>query len=126
MITDVELCRDILFQYADEKCYPTKIQLRDLYSMYSDRTEEEILFNILALKSAGLLEARIELIVGADLHSGVKDGGIIGLTPHLGSEFVHHARSEKLWKMAMKNFSDAGMDAALSRVFDVLTRLPIG
>ena len=51
--------------------------------------------------------------------------GIIGLTPHLGSEFVHHARSDKLWKMAMKKFSDAGMDAALSRVFDVLTRLPI-
>lgn len=125
MITDVELCRKILFRYADETCYPSRIQLDDLYSIYSERSEEDILFNVLALKNAGLLDARIELMVGADLHAGVKDMGIIGLTPHLGSEFVHHARSDKLWKMAMKKFSDAGMDAALSRVFDVLTRLPI-
>ena len=125
MITDVELRRKILFRYADETCYPSRIQLDDLYSIHSERSDEEILFNILALKNAGLLDARIELMVGADLHAGVKDMGIIGLTPHLGSEFVHHARSDKLWKMAMKKFSDAGMDAALSRVFDVLTRLPI-
>ena len=125
MITDVELCREILFRYANENFYPSRIQLEDLYSLHSDRSEEEILFNVLALKDAGLLDARIELMVGADLHAGVKDGGIVGLTPHLGSEFVHHARSNKLWKTAMQRFGDAGMDAALSRMFDVLTRLPI-
>lgn len=126
MITDIELCRDIQFRYADEKCYPSKIQLDDLYCIYSERSEDEILFNILALKEAGLLHARIELMVGADLHAGVKDNGIIGLTPHLGSEFVHHARSEKLWKAAIKKFGDAGMNAALSRMFELLTSTPIG
>ena len=126
MITDVELCRDILFRYADEECYPSRIQLEDLYSIYSGRNEDEILFNVLALKDAGLLHARIELIVGADLHTGVKDMGIIGLTPHLGSDFVHHARSDKLWKAAIKKFGDAGMNATLSRMFDVLTSLPLG
>ena len=126
MIADVELCRDILFRYADEECYPSRIQLEDLYSIYSNRGEDEILFNVLALKDAGLLHARIELIVGADLHSGVKDMGIIGLTPHVGSEFVHHARSDKLWKAAMKKFTEAGMDAGLSRIFDVLKSMPIG
>ena len=126
MITDVELCRDILFRYADEECYPSRIQLEQLYSIYSDRSEDEILFNVLALKDAGLLHARIELMVGSDLHAGVNDMGIIGLTPHLGSEFVHHARSDKLWKAAMKKFSDSGMDAALSRIFDVLTSTALG
>ena len=125
MITDVELCRDILFRYADEKCYPSRIQLEDLYSIYSERNKDEILFNVLALKEAGLLHARIELMVGADLHAGVKDRGIIGLTPDLGSEFVHHARSEKLWTAAVKKFGDAGMNAALSRMFAVLTGLPL-
>lgn len=126
MITDVNLCRDILFRYADEQHYPSRIQLEDLYSIYSEKSEEEILFNVLALKDAGLLHARIELMVGADLHAGVKDMGIIGLTSHLGSEFVHHARSDKLWKAAIRKFSDVGMDAALSRMFDILTNLPIG
>ena len=126
MITDVELCREILFRYADENCYPSRIQLNDLYSIYSERDADEILFNVLALKDAGLLHARIDLMVGADLHAGVKDMGIIGLTPHLGSEFVHHARSDKLWKKAVKKFGDAGMNAALSRMFDVLTHLPLG
>ena len=126
MIADVELCRDILLRYAEEKCYPSRIQLENLYSIYPERTEDEILFNILALKESGLLHARIELIVGADLHAGVKDMGIIGLTPHLGSEFVHHARSDKLWKTAVGKFGDAGMNAALSRMFDVLTNLPLG
>lgn len=126
MITDVELCRDILFRYADEKHYPSRIQLEDLYALYAERSEEEILFNVLALKDAGLLHARVELMVGADLHAGVKDMGIIGLTPHLGSEFVHHARSDKLWKTAIRKFGDAGMDVALARMFQILTALPIG
>ena len=121
MITDVELCRDILLRYAEEGCYPSKIQLDDLISIYSERGEDEIVFNILALKDAGLLDARIELKVGADLHSFIVDKGIIGLTPHLGSEFVHHAKSEKLWKTALKKFGDAGMEAALSRMVEVLT-----
>ena len=55
----------------------------------------------------------------------VVDKGIVGLTPHLGSEFVHHARSDKLWKTALKKFGDAGMDAALSRMFDVLTNIAL-
>ena len=80
---------------------------------------------MLALKDAGLLDARIELKIGADLHSLVVDNGIVGLTPHLGSEFVHHARSEKLWKTALSKFGDAGMDAALSRMFDVLTNIAL-
>ena len=125
MIADVELCREILFRYADEDCYPSRIQLRDLESIYADRTTEEIVFNILALKEAGLLEARIKLQVGADLHSLIVDNGIIGLTPHLGSEFVRHARSDKLWKAAIKKFGDAGMEAALSRMFEVLTTTPL-
>lgn len=125
MITDVDLCRDILFRYADEQHYPSRIQLDHLYAIYSEKSEDEVLFNVLALKDAGLLHARIELVVGADLHSGIRDNGIIGLTPHLGSEFVHHARSDKLWKAAARKFSDAGMDAALSRMFDILTSLPL-
>ena len=125
MITDVELCREILFRYAEEQYYPSRIQLEDLYSIYSDRSEDEILFNVLALKDARLLHARIELMVGADLHAGVNDMGIIGLTPHLGSEFVHHARSDNLWKKAIKKFGDAGMNAAISRMFEVLTNLPL-
>ena len=126
MIADIELCRDILFKYADEQHYPSQIQLNDLVSIYSNRTEEEVIFNVLALRDAGLLDARIELKVGADLHSLVIDKGIIGLTPHLGSEFVRHARSDKLWKAAIKRFSDAGMEAALSRMVDFLTTTPIG
>ena len=126
MITDVEFCRDILFKYADETSYPSRIQLDDLIASYSDRSEEEVLFNVLALKEAGLLDARIELKLGADLHSVVIDKGIVGLTPHLGSEFVHHARSDKLWKAAIKRFSDAGMEVALSRMLDVLTTTPLG
>ena len=125
MITDVKLCRDILFRYADEECYPSKIQLEDLVRIYSERSEDEIVFNLLALKDAGLLDARIELKVGADLHSLVIDRGIVGLTPHLGSEFVHHAKSEKLWKKAVRKFGDAGMDATLSRMFDVLTNMAL-
>ena len=125
MIADVKLCRDILFRYADEGSYPSKIQLNDLLEFYSERSEDEIIFNVLALKDAGLLDARIELKIGADLHSLVIDKGILGLTPHLGSEFVHHARSEKLWKTALKKFGDAGMDSALSRMFDVLTNIPL-
>lgn len=125
MIADLELCRDILFKYAEEECYPSKIQLDDLLDIYFERSQDQIVFNVLALKEAGLLDARIELSVGADLHSVVIDKGIIGLTPHLGSEFVHHARSEKLWKMALNKFGDAGMGAALSRMFDVLTNLPL-
>ena len=125
MIADVKLCRDILFRYADEESYPSNIQLNDLMKFYSERSEEEIIFNVLALKDAGLLDARIELKIGADLHSLVVDKGIVGLTPHLGSEFVHHARSDKLWKTALKKFGDAGMDAALSRMFDVLTNIAL-
>ena len=124
MITDVELCRKILFRYAEEKCYPSKIQLNDLVGIYSNRSEEEIVFNVLALRDAGLLDARIELKVGADLHSYINYKGIIGLSPHLGSEFVHHAKSEKLWNVALKKFRDVGMDATLSRMFDVLTQIP--
>ena len=125
MIADVKLCRDILFRYADEESYPSNIQLNDLMKFYSERSEEEIIFNVLALKDAGLLDARIELKIGADLHSLVVDKGIVGLTPHLGSEFVHHARSDKLWKTALKKFGDAGMDAALSRMFNVLTNIAL-
>ena len=125
MIADVKLCRDILFRYADEDSYPSKIQLNDLMKFYSERSEEEIIFNVLALKDAGLLDVRIELKIGADLHSLAVDKGIAGLTPHLGSEFVHHARSDKLWKTALKQFGDAGMDAALSRMFDVLTNIAL-
>lgn len=125
MITDMELCREILLRYADEDCYQSKIQLSNLISIYSNRSEDEIVFNILALKDAGLLDARIELKVGADLHSYVKDMGIIGLTPYLGSEFVHHAKSDKLWKKALKIFTDAGMEAALPRMIDILTKLPL-
>lgn len=125
MIADVKLCRDILFRYADEDSYPSKIQLNDLLKSYSERCEEEIIFNVLAVKDAGLLDARIELKIGADLHSLIVDKGIVGLTPHLGSEFVHHARSEKLWKTALRKFGDAGMDAALSRMFDVLTNIAL-
>lgn len=125
MIADVKLCRDILFRYADEESYPSNIQLNDLMKFYSERSEEEIIFNVLALKDAGLLDARIELKIGADLHSLVVDKGIVGLTPHLGSEFVHHARGDKLWKTALMKFGDAGMDAALSRMFDVLTNIAL-
>ena len=125
MIADVKLCRDILFRYADEDSYPSNIQLNDLMKFYSERSEEEIIFNVLALKDAELLDARIELKIGADLHSLVVDKGIVGLTPHLGSEFVHHARSEKLWKTALQKFGNAGMDAALSRMFDVLTNIAL-
>lgn len=125
MITDVELCREIPFRYAKEPYYPSRIQLEDLYSIYSDQSEDEILFNVLALKDAELMHARIELMVGADLHAGVKDLGITSLTPHLGFEFVHHARSDNLWKSATKKFGDAGMNAAPSRMFEVLTSLPL-
>ena len=64
MITDVDLCRDILFRYADEQHYPSRIQLDHLYAIYSEKSEDEVLFNVLALKDAGLLHARIELVVG--------------------------------------------------------------
>ena len=49
MIADVKLCRDILFRYADEESYPSKIQLNDLMKFHSERSEEEIIFNVLAL-----------------------------------------------------------------------------
>ena len=51
--------------------------MEDLYTIHSERSEDEILFNVLALKNAGLLDARIELMVGADMHAGVKDMGIM-------------------------------------------------
>lgn len=125
MITNIKLCRDILFRYAEEEHYPSRVQLNDLVDLYPDHTDDELLFNVLALKDAGLLDARIELRVGADLHSIVIDKGIVGLTPHKGSEFVHHAKSDKLWKKALEKFADAGMEASLSRLFAVLTTMSL-
>ena len=125
MITDIELCRSILFRYAEEKHYPSKIQLDNLIALYPERSDEEIIFHVVALKDAALLDTRIEVVMGADFHSLVRNNGIKGLTPHLGSEFVHHAKSDKLWKKAVKKFGDAGMEATLSRLVTVLTSMPL-
>lgn len=63
---------------------------------------------------------------GKDLHVGISDRGIIGLTPHLGSEFVHYARSDTLWNAAVQRVTDTGMGLALSKMFETLQQLPTG
>ena len=106
MIADVKLCRDILFRYADEDGYPSKIQLNNLLKLYSERSEEEVIFNVLALKDAGLLDARIELKIGADLHSLDSRQGDRGPYSSFGFRVcascserkIVENRAEKVWR----------------------------
>ena len=59
MILDAELARDILFVYADEVEWPSRIGPAELGQRFEGRTEIEIIFHLKSCQEAGLLDAQI-------------------------------------------------------------------
>ena len=119
MTTDVELCKEIVFKYADEPCFPTKIQFEDLVRLFPDRRPDELQFNLIALDEAGLLSVTHQSEASFD-GPYVLIGTIYGLTPYKGSEFVRHARSTKRWKEKVAECSKLYGDVMLGRMIDLL------
>ena len=126
MIADVDLCREILFKYADEPCYPTQIQFKNLLGLFPDRSKSELQFNLIALKDAGLLDLKYKH--QATLSGGgiVLIGSIRGLSPHKGSEFVQNARNPKLWEAAKEKCVSQIGELAIGRIFELLVNVPLG
>ena len=120
MISDAELCRDILYLYADEPHYPSKIQWQELCQAFPDRTTEELKLNVQALQEAGLLNAKINYIADNRI---IQIGFIVGLFPYKGSEFVHNARSSKIWNAAMNKIKQEGVSFSLNRLYELLTTI---
>ena len=120
MISDAELCRDILYLYADEPRYPSRIQWQELCQAFPRHTPEELKLNVLALHHADLLDVDIKKIVDnrmTHIHF------IRGLSPYRGSEFVHNARSNKIWNAAIEKIKKEGVSFSLSRLYDLLTTI---
>ena len=124
MLTDVNLCREILFKYADEPCYPTKIQADDLYTMFPDRPTVEVDFNLIALDRAGLLIVD-HCWIGSRASSQYYIGAIHGISPHKGSEFVRNARNPKLWEAAKQECLRRLGELALGRMEELVNSLPL-
>ena len=59
MILDAEFVRDILFVYANESDWPSKIGSKELQQHFPKRPEGEIIFHLVRCQEAGLLDSKI-------------------------------------------------------------------
>ena len=119
MILDAEFTRDILFVYADEKEWPSKIGLKVLRARFPEHREDAILFHLKRCQEAGLLDAQIGRSQSLTGPAAYFIGSIDGLT-YRGSEFVLNARNPRLWEKAVdKCIAEAG-HIGLTRLMDAL------
>ncbi len=119
MTTDPDLCRDILFKYADERQHPSDIDFEDLAKEFPKLAPGELEFNLMALEEAGLLVVFYERIATFDgvtyvIHS------IDGLTPYKGSEFISRARKSNFWENAKKACTEQYGSVILGRMIEIL------
>ena len=59
-VQDLELSRDILYLFADEESYPSKLQYLDLVEEFPNIPDWQVLLSIDRLSSAGLLQVKLE------------------------------------------------------------------
>ena len=119
MTTDPDLCREILFKYADERRHPSDINFEDLAQEFQELAPGELEFNLIAMEEAGLLVVfyeRVSTYAGVSyvIHS------IDGLTPYKGSEFVSRARKSSFWNDAKKACTEQYGSVILGRMIEML------
>ena len=119
MTADVELCKQILYTYADEPCYPTQIQFDDLKELFSDEEVDKLEFNLIALSDAGLLDIEWKWDYTAGLR-WVHIKWIHGLKPYIGSEFVAQTRNPKRWNKLTEFSKSVAGEVTLSLVLEAI------
>lgn len=119
MTADVELCRKILYKYADEPCYPTQIQFENLAKLFPDERVDTLEFNLIALNESGLLDMEWSWqYTLADRWVQIK--WIHGLRPYIGSEFVAQTRNPQRWKKLVETSRAAAGEVTLNLLLEAI------
>ena len=115
-VQDLELSRDILYLFADEESYPSKLQYLDLVEEFPNIPDWQVLLSIDRLSSAGLLQVKLEFH-----RENITMCEFIGLTNE-GDAFVFGARNPKRWEKSLKKCAEMFGVATVSQFSEVLIK----